>query len=76
MSSLQRRARTLRCRYHVAIRNVIGHNESLPNPYHREDVPSLRSQTHSDFAPQTHSDFYHTDMEIYRRRLVAAGGCT
>jgi N-acetylmuramoyl-L-alanine amidase len=62
-----RLVRWLRCHYHVAVRNVIGHNESLSSPYHREDVPSLRTQTHSDFN--------HTDMQIYRRRLVAAGGC-
>jgi hypothetical protein len=60
--------RWLRCHYHVAVRNVIGHNESLSSPYHHEDVPSLRGQTHSDFN--------HADMQIYRRRLVAAGGCT
>ena len=59
--------RWLRCRYHITIRNVIGHNESLTSPYHREDVPSLRTQTHSDFN--------HADMQIYRRRLAAAGGC-
>jgi N-acetylmuramoyl-L-alanine amidase len=63
-----RLVRWLRCRYHVAVRNVIGHNESLSSPYHREDVPSLRAQTHSDFN--------HADMQIYRRRLTAAGGCT
>jgi N-acetylmuramoyl-L-alanine amidase len=60
--------RWLRCRYHVAVRNVIGHNESLSSPYHREDVPSLRTQTHSDFD--------HADTQVYRRRLVGAGGCT
>lgn len=59
--------RWLRCRYHVAIHNVIGHNESLSSPYHREDVASLRTQTHSDFN--------NADMQVYRRRLVAAGGC-
>jgi len=60
--------RWLRCRYHIALRNVIGHNESLSSPYHHEDVPALRTQTHSDFN--------HADMQVYRRRLVAAGGCT
>ncbi|HTZ88580.1 MAG TPA: peptidoglycan recognition family protein [Solirubrobacteraceae bacterium] len=59
--------RWLRCRYHIAIKNVIGHNESLASPYHREDVPALRTQTHSDFD--------HADMQIYRHRLAAAGGC-
>jgi N-acetylmuramoyl-L-alanine amidase len=63
-----RLVRWLRCRYHVAVRNVIGHNESLSSPYHREDVPSLRLQTHSDFN--------HADMQVYRSRLTAAGGCT
>lgn len=60
--------RWLRCRYHIAIRNVIGHNESLSSSYHREDVSALRTQTHADFN--------HTDMQIYRRRLATAGGCT
>ena len=59
--------RWLQCKYAIATRNVIGHNESLSSPYHREDVPSLRSQTHSDFN--------RADMNIYRRRLAAAGGC-
>ena len=63
-----RLVRWLRCNYHVAVRDVIGHNESLSSPYHREDVASLRAQTHSDFN--------HADMQTYRRRLVAVGGCT
>ena len=46
---------------------MIGHAESLSSPYHREDVPSLRTQTHSDFD--------HADMQVYRRRLLALGGC-
>jgi N-acetylmuramoyl-L-alanine amidase len=57
----------LRCRFHIAIRNVIGHNESLSSPYHREDVASLRTQTHSDFV--------HADMQVYRAKLKALGGC-
>jgi N-acetylmuramoyl-L-alanine amidase len=67
MAASLRLVRWLRCRYHISIRNVIGHNESLSSPYHREDVPSLRTQTHSDFN--------HSDMQIYRRRLAAAAGC-
>lgn len=63
-----RLVRWLRCRYHIAIHNVIGHSESLSSPYHREDVLSLRTQTHSDFD--------HADMGVYRRRLAGAGGCT
>lgn len=57
----------LRCRFHIEIQNVIGHNESLSSPYHREDVVALRTQTHSDFN--------HADMQVYRRRLRALGGC-
>ena len=57
----------LRCRFHIQIKNVIGHNESLSSPYHREDVPALRGQTHSDFD--------HADMQVYRRRLDSLGGC-
>jgi N-acetyl-anhydromuramyl-L-alanine amidase AmpD len=57
----------LRCRFHIAIANVIGHNESLSSPYHHENVPAWRNQTHSDFN--------HADMQIYRARLRALGGC-
>ncbi|HEY4428266.1 MAG TPA: peptidoglycan recognition family protein [Solirubrobacteraceae bacterium] len=63
-----RLVRWLRCRYNISVRNVIGHNESLSSPYHREDVPSLRAQTHSDFN--------HADMAVYRSRLAEMGGCT
>jgi len=59
--------RWLRCRFHIPIRDVIGHNESLTSPYHHENVPSLRTQTHSDFML--------ADMEIYRHRLGALGAC-
>ncbi|MBS1879113.1 MAG: N-acetylmuramoyl-L-alanine amidase [Actinobacteria bacterium] len=57
----------LRCRFGIKIRNVIGHNESLSSPYHREDVPSLRTQTHGDWR--------HSSMRIYRKRLRALGRC-
>lgn len=62
-----RLVRWLRCQLHITIKNVIGHNESLSSPYHREDVASLRDQTHSDFN--------HADMQVYRRRLRAVGPC-
>lgn len=62
-----RLVRWLRCRFHIPVKDVIGHNESLSSPYHHEDVPALRSQTHSDFN--------HADMRIYRARLRQAGGC-
>jgi N-acetylmuramoyl-L-alanine amidase len=67
MASSLRLVRWLRCRFNIQIRNVIGHNESLSSPYHHEDVASLHNQTHSDFQ--------HADMQIYRARLRAAGPC-
>ncbi len=62
-----RLVRWLRCRFHIQIRNVIGHNESLSSPYHHERAASLRNQTHDDFN--------HADMQVYRRRLRALGPC-
>jgi N-acetylmuramoyl-L-alanine amidase len=67
MSANLRLVRWLRCRFGIEIKNVIGHNESLSSPYHREDVVALRTQTHSDFN--------HADMQRYRARLRALGGC-
>jgi beta-N-acetylhexosaminidase len=67
MTSSLRLVRWLRCRLHIQIKNVIGHNESLSSPFHREDVAWLRSQTHDDFN--------FSDMQIYRRRLRRHGGC-
>ena len=67
MAASLRLVRWLRCRFHIPITDVIVHNESLTSPYHREDVPALRSQTHSDFN--------HSDMQIYRARLRAARPC-
>jgi N-acetyl-anhydromuramyl-L-alanine amidase AmpD len=52
----------LRCTYGIAIRNVIGHSESLSSPYHRERVKRLRTQTHGDWSAQS--------MRTYRRRLA------
>jgi beta-N-acetylhexosaminidase len=62
-----RLVRWLRCRFQIQIKNVIGHNESLASPFHHEDVAALRRQTHADFN--------HADMRIYRARLRGAGGC-
>jgi N-acetyl-anhydromuramyl-L-alanine amidase AmpD len=52
----------LRCRYGIAIKDVIGHNESLSSPYHRERVKRLKHQTHGDWS--------HASMKVYRRRLA------
>jgi hypothetical protein len=59
--------RYLQCRFQIKLRNVIGHNESLSSPFHRERVASLRSQTHGDWRRDS--------MQIYRRRLDHLGGC-
>ena len=47
--------------YGIELRNVIGHNESLTSPLHKELVPSFRCQTHQDWN--------HDDMEVFRRAL-------
>lgn len=67
ISASLRLVRWLRCRFRIPIKDVIGHNESLSSPYHHEDVPALRAQTHSDFN--------HADMQIYRAWLRRAGPC-
>ena len=57
----------LRCRFGISVHNVIGHAESLSSPYHHELVPSLRTQTHGDWR--------HSSMKIYRQKLRALGPC-
>ena len=57
----RRLVRWLQARYAIARRNVIGHNESLSSPYHRERVARLRNQTHGDFT--------HASMRRYRAGL-------
>ncbi|MDX6481346.1 MAG: hypothetical protein QOG85_1856 [Gaiellaceae bacterium] len=53
----------LHWRFHIRIRDVIGHNESLSSPYHRE--------LYAPWANQTHPDWKLADMRIYRARLRA-----
>jgi N-acetylmuramoyl-L-alanine amidase len=60
-----RLTRWLRCRFHIPVRNVIGHNESLQSPYYRELVPAFRGQTHSDFNRH--------DMNIVRASVARLG---
>lgn len=67
MRASLRLTRYLRCRFQIKLRNVIGHAESLSSPYHRERVASLRTQTHSDWR--------HRSMQVYRKRLHRLGGC-
>jgi N-acetylmuramoyl-L-alanine amidase len=51
----------LMSRHHVQLRNVIGHNESLTSPFHRERYRAWRCQTHGDWR--------HADMVTYRTAL-------
>jgi N-acetylmuramoyl-L-alanine amidase len=67
MDASLRLTQWLRCKFRIPIRDVIGHNESLSSPYHRERVPSLRRQTHGDWR--------HASMRMYRRRLRRLGPC-
>ncbi|MEA2288181.1 MAG: hypothetical protein QOD55_178 [Solirubrobacteraceae bacterium] len=55
--------RWLRCRHGIAVRDVIGHNESVSSPYHRERVARLRRQTHGDWRAAS--------MRRYRARQMA-----
>lgn len=57
----------LQCRFRISINNVIGHNESLSSPYHRELVPALKNQTHADWK--------RSSMQVYRRKLARLGRC-
>jgi N-acetylmuramoyl-L-alanine amidase len=50
-------------RFHIALRNVIGHNESLSSPFHKE--------LYAPWAHQTHGDWRRADMDVYRARLRA-----
>jgi N-acetylmuramoyl-L-alanine amidase/Zinc carboxypeptidase len=61
MAASLRLTRMLQGRYGIRTRNVIGHNESLSSPFHRERVERLRTQTHADFPKAA--------MDVYRRRL-------
>jgi N-acetylmuramoyl-L-alanine amidase len=66
LRSSVRLTRWLQGRFGIRTRDVIGHNESLTSPYHRERVPRLRHQTHGDFR--------RASMRRYRaalRRLPA-----
>jgi len=54
--------RWLMARFHIALANVIGHNESLSSPYHRE--------LYKPWARQTHGDWTRTDMNVYRALLA------
>jgi N-acetylmuramoyl-L-alanine amidase len=50
-------------RYGIGLPNVIGHAESLTSAYHRERYAPWRCQTHSDWL--------HADMNVYRAKLAS-----
>jgi beta-N-acetylhexosaminidase len=54
--------RYLMQRFHITLRNVIGHNESLTSPYHKE--------LYRPWAHQTHGDWTRAEMDVYRRLLA------
>jgi beta-N-acetylhexosaminidase len=56
----------LMSRFHIALANVIGHNESLTSPFHKELYGPWRNQTHADWR--------RADMNVYRARLRALLG--
>jgi beta-N-acetylhexosaminidase len=60
-----RLTRWLQAKYDISTENVIGHNESLSSPFHKEKVVRLRTQTHADFPRRV--------MVRYRRALDDAG---
>jgi beta-N-acetylhexosaminidase len=51
----------LASRYRIPPADVIGHNESLTSPFHKELYAPWRNQTHGDWN--------HADMKLYRARL-------
>jgi N-acetylmuramoyl-L-alanine amidase len=57
----------LRCRLGLPVNQVIGHNESLSSPFYKELDPRFRGQTHGDWN--------HADMQIYRSDLTKLGPC-
>jgi N-acetylmuramoyl-L-alanine amidase len=67
LSASLKLTRWLRCTKGIFVKDVIGHNESLGSPYHKERVASLRHQTHGDWT--------HSDMKVYRSKLRKLGGC-
>jgi N-acetylmuramoyl-L-alanine amidase len=50
-------------KFHIQVRNVIGHAEALTSPYHHERYPSWRCFVHADWQ--------HRDMITYRGLLRA-----
>lgn len=49
--------------YGIDLADVIGHNESLTSPYHKEKYGPWKCQTHGDWT--------RSEMQIYRTKLTA-----
>lgn len=62
-----RLSHSLRCRFGIPVKDVIGHNESLRSRFYKELDP--------DFKGKTHGDFKRKSMRIYRRALARMGEC-
>jgi N-acetylmuramoyl-L-alanine amidase len=52
----------LMARFGIQLRNVIGHNENLTSPLRIEHVDSFKCQTHADWN--------HADMDVFRSKLA------
>ena len=57
----------------IKLRNVIGHNESLTSPYHRELYPPWRCQTHGDWKLRGHDDLPGKLRKLARRYGIDMG---
>jgi beta-N-acetylhexosaminidase len=55
--------RWLMAKFHISPANVIGHSESLSSPFHKE--------LYRPWAHQTHGDWTHADMQLYRAKLAS-----
>lgn len=62
-----RLVQSLRCRFGIPVKRVIGHAESLSSRFYKELDP--------DFRGRTHGDFKRASMRIYRRALRRLGPC-
>jgi beta-N-acetylhexosaminidase len=47
----------------IQLGDVIGHNESVTSPFHRERYAAWRCQTHGDWS--------RADMDVFRAKLAA-----
>lgn len=60
-------------RFAIRLRNVIGHDESLASPFHRELYDDWRCRTHKDFAKETMDRYRARTTRLADRFAVALG---